>query len=114
MTDWVGEMDPEERDAWDDFVEDFRRNALEKIAGSAAFISIAPSDGKGDVKFWVELGCAITMDKPILTMISPGMKLSAKLRAVSDTVVELDIDTEEGRDKAGKEVAEFLADKAKR
>lgn len=96
MTDWVEEMNPEEKHAWDEFVEHFRRDTLEQIAGSQAFISLVPKDA-GDVKFWVELGAAVMMDKPILAVVAPGAKVTQKMRLICDEIVEADVDTEVGR-----------------
>lgn len=94
--DWVEAMSPEDRERWDEFVDDFRRNAVENIAGSDAFISLVPH-GEWDVKFAVELGAAIMMDKPILAVVQTGAAVPEKLRLVSEEVVEVDIDTTEGR-----------------
>jgi hypothetical protein len=58
-----------------------------KLEGSAVAISIAPGDGEGDVKFWVELGAMIMMDKPIVVVARPGQVLPQKLLAVADDVV---------------------------
>lgn len=96
MTDWIDELTPDEREGWDSFVEHFRREAVEKIAGSGAMISLVPSDGF-DVKFAAELGAAIMLDKPIIAVAMPGAVVPSKLREIADEVVVSDIDTEEGR-----------------
>lgn len=98
MTSWVDELTPEERNRWDAFGEHFRRDALEKISGSAAFVSILSSTDNVDVQFCCELGAAIMLDKPIVAVTLPGVRLPAKLREIADHVVEADIDTGAGRD----------------
>lgn len=103
MGDWLNGLTPEEREQWDEFVKHFRRDALEKIAGSAAFVSLLPS-GEVDVKFAVELGTAIMLDKPILAVAQPGAHVPAKLRAIADRVLVADLDTEDG----GRQVGEAL------
>lgn len=52
MGDWLDDLDAEQRREWDRFVDHFRRDALEKIDGSAFVASIAPRDGF-DVKLVV-------------------------------------------------------------
>ena len=108
MTDWLEQLSPEERTAWDEFVDAFRRDALEKIAGSATFVSLVPSGVAADVKFCAELGTAIMLDKPILAVARPGVELPAKLRAVADEIVSVDLDLESGQQALGKAVARFL------
>ena len=95
--DWLEDLTPEQRADWNDFVEHFRRDAMEKIAGSDAFISIVPKADEVDVKFVTELGFAIMLGKPLIVLVTPGASVSAKLRAIADEVVEMDIDVEEGR-----------------
>jgi hypothetical protein len=63
-----------------------------KLAGSAATISLVPDSngpGEGDVKFWVELGAAIMLDKPIIAVTFDGRTVPERLRRVADEVVEL-------------------------
>lgn len=98
MSDWLDELSPDDRVRWDEFVDHFRREAVEMIAGSAAFISIVPSSMEQvDVKFATELGMAIMLDKPIMALAMPGAKVPQQLRALAVEVVEADIDTEEGK-----------------
>lgn len=92
MSDW--ERDP----AWLEFVDHVRRDAMRKIAGSDAVVSIAPGPGnEGDVKFAVELGLSIMFGKPIIVVVPPGVEPPGKLREVADAVVEADLDLEEGQ-----------------
>lgn len=98
MTDWVEELAPDEREQWDRFVDHFRREALMMITGSAAFISLVPTPDKLDVKFATELGAAIMLDKPIISIAMPGAVIPESLRRISAEVVEADIDTEQGRE----------------
>jgi nucleoside 2-deoxyribosyltransferase len=79
-----------EFDAW---VKRIRAELVPKIEGSDIFCSITPSSpDKVDVKFAVELGLAIMMDKPIVATMEPGTKVPAKLAAVVDKFVEMDFD----------------------
>lgn len=94
MADWLDELEPDERSRWDEFVEHFRREAIGKIAGSSAFVSLVPSPEDLDVKFAVELGAAIMLDKPILVLAPPGVRVPDNLRAVASEVVVADVDLE--------------------
>jgi hypothetical protein len=95
--DWLDTLTPEERTQWDEFVAHFRRDTLGKIADSAIVMSLVPRSGDFDVKFAVELGAAIMLDKPIIAVALPGTPIPAKLREIADRIVEADIDVEEGR-----------------
>lgn len=97
MSDWVEDLSPESRKEWDKFVEHTRRETLEKMTDSAFVMSIVPDDKNLDVKFAVELGMAIMLDKPIMAIVQPGARIPDKLRTVCEEIVEMDIDLEEGR-----------------
>lgn len=70
------------------------RNVLEdmvpKMEDSVIVMSVVPSNrGEGDVKYWVELGASICMDKPILTIVMGTDPVPKKLALVSDEIVRL-------------------------
>ena len=96
MSDWIDKLDEDERQRWDEFVDHFRRDALEKMTESAFVASLVPRE-KFDVKFATELGAAIMLDKPILAIVAPGAVVPEKLRLVAEEVVEADVDVEAGR-----------------
>jgi hypothetical protein len=95
VPDWLETLDDDEREGWDEFVSHFRENVLHELDSSALVMSLVPKEF--DVKFAVELGAAIMLDKPILAVVMPGAHVPEKLRRVVEMVVEVDIDTEEGR-----------------
>jgi hypothetical protein len=103
MGDWLDDLSEEDRQGWDEFVDHFRRDALEKMTQSAFIASIVPKDAF-DVKFATELGAAIMLDKPLLGIVMPGVSISAKLRSVFDEIVEADIDTLDGQMAVGEAV----------
>lgn len=82
-------------DGWDDFVAHTRRVTVEGLAASAFVMSLVPR-GEPDIKFAVELGLSIMLDKPILAVVLSGSAVPEKLRRVADEVVVADVDTEEG------------------
>jgi hypothetical protein len=69
--------------------ERVRTKLIPKIEGSALTVTIAPSKGP-DIKFSVELGLSIMLDKKIIVVCTPGQVLPGKLRAIADEVVEVD------------------------
>lgn len=78
-------------DPWDDpTAKRWARHVLDemvpKMKGSAAVCSIVP-DGEGDVKFWVELGAMIMLNKPIVIVAFDDRQIPEKLRLVADEVV---------------------------
>lgn len=81
-------------DPWDDpevqdWVRHVRRELVPKLADTAAVVSLVPDDA-GDVKFWVELGASIMMEKPIIVVAIAGRPVPERLRFIADEVIELD------------------------
>jgi hypothetical protein len=93
--------------AFQEFVDAVRVGAVDKIAGSAAFVSLVP-EGEVDIKFAVELGLAIWYGKPIVAVVMPGREIPSGLRRVAHRVVECDIDTQAGQEKFHEALAEVL------
>jgi hypothetical protein len=110
MADWLDDLDNEEREQWDRFVEHTRRSTVEQMSESAFVASIVPKGevGHTDIKFAVELGLAIMMNKPIIAIIMPGAKIPARLSWVADRIIEADIDTQEGRDRVASAIESMV------
>ena len=89
---------------WKDFARRAEQDMAPKLEGADISISIVPSGGPGDAKFWAELGCAIMLDKPIVALVRPGVKTSKKLMMVADEIIECDLDTQEGRRTLGAQI----------
>jgi hypothetical protein len=91
---------------WRDFAMRVRAEMLPQLTDSSICVSIAPGDrGNGDVKYWVELGASIMLDKPIVVVAHPGHQLPERLLRVADKVVYADLGTDQGQ----QAVAEALA-----
>jgi hypothetical protein len=90
--------DPFSGEWWDEFVLHVREDALKKIEESALVMSIAPGS-EPDLKYAVELGLGIMLDKPLVVIALPGRPVPRKLRQVADEIVFCDIDTEDGQRK---------------
>lgn len=98
-----------EEDAFNDFVRRFRRETLPKMKKSSYVMSLLPNRDGVDVKFAVELGMAIMLDKPIVAVVQPGVPVPRRLRLVVDDVLELaaDLDSEAGRDELVEKLSAF-------
>lgn len=90
-------MSAEDRE-WEEFVRNAREHSIKQIEASAMVMSLVPDDDF-DVKFALELGAAIMLDKPLIVIVVPGRRVSEHLRRVADEVVEVDIDTEDGQER---------------
>lgn len=98
-----------------DELREFRQVVSEglvpKLEDSAFSAVIAPyttdENHKYDIKFAVELGLMILMDKPIITIQAPGAAISKKLALVSDKIVHADIDTESGQELLREAIADM-------
>jgi nucleoside 2-deoxyribosyltransferase len=108
VSDWLDELEPADRDQWEAFVAHARREALEKIADSAFVVQLVAEEP--DVKVAVELGFAILLDKPLLAVVMPHSRPSAKLLAIADEVVEADVDTEAGRAKVAAAIDRLMSE----
>lgn len=86
-------MEDPDTEAWMAHVLD---EVVPKLEDSDATVSLVP-EGETDIKFAVELGLSIMMDKPIILVIRPGTPVPAKLAKVADGIVEGDTSTVMGR-----------------
>jgi hypothetical protein len=84
-------------DSWDNYFDDpavkkWARHIIDdtvpKMRNSAIVVQMVP-DGTGDVKFWVELGASIMMDKPIVAVVFGDAKVPEKLKLIADDIVRL-------------------------
>jgi hypothetical protein len=83
--------DPFDGPEWQDYQRRIRAELIPMIKDSAVTVSLVPGDGKLDVKFAVELGFMIMLDKPIIAVIPSGRKVPLKLAKVADEIVEGEI-----------------------
>lgn len=66
-----------------------------KIRDSAVTVSLVPTN-EADVKYAVELGLSIMLDKPIILLVRPGTRVPERLIRVADRIVEFDGSKAEG------------------
>jgi hypothetical protein len=105
---WDKNLSAAERGEWDEFVRHVRTETVQGMMESAFVMSLVPED-KPDIKFAVELGLAIMLDKPIVAVTMPGRKVPPGLRKVATAVICADLDTEEGRRRAAAEFKKIHA-----
>lgn len=89
-------------DPWNDpdaqqWVEHVRKTLVPMLDESAISVMLGPDVDDADVKFAVELGMSILLDKPILVVALPGRRVPTKLRMIADELVEADIGTLGGK-----------------
>lgn len=72
---------------WEARVKD---RIIPMLHDTAVTVSLLPS-GEIDVKFAVELGLSIMLDKPIIALVQPGMHIPNGLANVAAEIVEVDI-----------------------
>lgn len=67
-----------------------RERVIPMLQDTAVTVSLLPQ-GEIDIKFAVELGLSIMMDKPIIALVKPGMHIPDGLANVAKEIVEVDI-----------------------
>lgn len=109
MGDWMDGLTRAERKDWDQFVDRVRSDAVHKIDESALVINLVPG-GEPDIKFAVELGLAIMLDKPIVPLAFAGREIPPGLRRVAHGVIEMenDFDTEAGQLEMQRKLEEIM------
>lgn len=73
-----------------EWAERVRVHVLPKLDASALSVSLVPT-GETDIKFAVELGLSIMLDKPIIAVVQPGSRVPERLVRVADRIVEADL-----------------------
>jgi hypothetical protein len=106
VSDWDKELEGEDKEAWERFVTYQREHTLHAMADSAFVMSIVPKEDV-DIKFAVELGMAIMLNKPLFCVVQPDAEIPDKLRRVADFIAFVDIDTEEGKETLIRQIEAF-------
>lgn len=92
------QLDPWEEPTMKAWLKDARVHLIPKMHDADTIIHLVP-DGEGDLKYAIELGLSIIMDKPIIAVAIDGRPVPAKLALVADRVVHMT--SEEFGTKAG-------------
>lgn len=77
---------------WDDpetqkWTRHVRDELIPKLEMSRLTVSLVPRTN-ADIKFAVELGLSIMMDKPVIALVQPGTEIPEHLARVADAIVE--------------------------
>jgi len=102
-----GDMDWTQSPEWARYRLHIIEDLVPKIRDSAVTMSLCPRDNEPDVKYAVELGMCIMLDKPII-VLSDHEDIPEKLRKVADVVVIADMDTAAGRRKVQEALTSFM------
>lgn len=106
--DWLSRLSESERQEWEMFVKDAQDELQPKLEQSGFVMSLVPDQDKVDVKFALETGMAILMDKPIVIVAIPGTHIPSKLRKVADEVIVSDIRTPAGQRHVSEVIARMM------
>lgn len=99
--------DPKFRAEWDEWELRVQTGLVPKLEGSAIVMQLVPKDGKPDIKFAVEIGLSILMNKPIIAIVLPGVRPPPKLIKVADKVLYIDPKDASGQAQLQAALAEF-------
>lgn len=97
--------DPFEDPEWLAYAERVKRELIPKIKESAVTMSMVTGSDP-DPKMAMETGYMVLLDKPIITVVTPGVKVPNKLAMISDVIVEADLDRPE---EAARRIQEAIA-----
>lgn len=79
------------------------------LKDSVVSLSIVPT-GEVDIKYALELGMSIMLDKPIIALIAPGAVIPMKLQLVADHIIEVDLTDEASRNRLSLTLAKIISD----
>lgn len=81
-------QEPSPEEEW---MQRVRDELIPRLASANTVVSLIP-DGLADVKYAVELGFSILMDKPMIFFVRPGTTVPKKMIAVADRILEVSDD----------------------
>lgn len=102
--------DPYDTPEWKKFAAGVNARLLPMITNSAMTLSLVPENGQADVKFAVELGLSIMLDKPIIAVVAPGTRVPDHLVRVADRIVEADMSNLRGEEQARRRIMAAIED----
>lgn len=77
-----------------EFSDHVRDELVPRLRGSAMTVSLYTIGARTDVKFAVELGLSIMLDKPIIVVVAPGVVVPEKMIKIADEIVEATVGDE--------------------
>lgn len=109
MASWIDELPPQERAEWEAIVSHVQVKTLPAMTTSRYVVLMVP-ETTPDVRFCVELGLAIMLEKPVVTVLRPGQELPRGLGKVTWRTVRADPRTPEGTTRLAEILAELHDD----
>jgi hypothetical protein len=76
---------------WQEWEANVREGLVPMIDQSAYVMTLVPENDP-DIKFAVELGLTIMMEKPLIVIAYPGRRVPPKLEQIADHVLRIDED----------------------
>lgn len=83
-----------------------RRELVPKMEESAVIMTLY--SGTLDPKLAIETGYAVLLDKPMIGAVTAGAKAPSKLVLICDELVEVDMETEAGRQSSARRISEAM------
>lgn len=108
MSNWEESLTDQERAEWQAIVRHAREDTIKQMDASAFVMTLVPEEP--DIKFMLELGMAIMLDKPIIALATPQSKVPDRLRMIADQVIEVDFDTDKGREEVAQAIHKIVGD----
>lgn len=102
------------RDPFDDararaWADDVSARLVPRMKASEAVATVFT--GRVDVKLAVETGVAVLLDKPLILVVPPGVKIPDKLVRIADRIVEwAPDDTQATADRVAAAMAQLIAE----
>lgn len=93
-----------------DWVKHVKEEMIPAIDDSAYIMSLVPNADDVDVKFAVELGLSIMLDKPIVAIVQPGTPVPKKLLTVADHIITADLSSDSDRARLVDQLEAILKD----
>lgn len=102
---------PHDNPDWKAFADHAIKDLIPKIDNSAYCMSLVPRkpEDRTDIKFCLELGVMLMMDKPIIMVVAPGSQVPDKVVQVADMIIEMSMDDERFEERLTAALAEMDA-----
>lgn len=81
--------DPFSSDEWRDMERRATAELIPKMESCGTIVQLVPL-GQTDVKFAMELGLSIMLDKPIIALVKRGHQVPEKLLKIADEIIVYD------------------------
>ena len=92
---------------WKKFETSIRRDMIPQMKGSSTVLLIAPDIGADfDVRFAVQIGATVLLEKPLLVILPKGRTPPPKLERIADRIIHADPGDAHVQD----EIKRFMAD----